>query len=156
MILGCSRIQASAEAHQPSNGPPGLFPRRCPTASPPSSSAWPRNPGALKAGGKMCLKVCCTPYVVSIRLRVSYTLYAVSKGVFYTLSMRSPAFNLVQMAWVAGLGRTAPHRRRLASPRRPRAVSSKRSKAVGSASVCISKKGNASHVMAQPYGCVEW
>ena len=35
---------------------------------------------------------------------MSYILYVVSKSVFYTLSIKSPAFNLVQMAWGAGRG----------------------------------------------------
>ena len=33
-----------------------------------------------------------------------YTPYVVSESVFYTLDIRPPAFNPLQMAWVAGLG----------------------------------------------------
>ena len=48
---------------------------------------------------------------------MSYTLYVVSKSVFYTLSIRSPAFNCIKMAWVAGLG---PRPRSRPRPRRSR------------------------------------
>ena len=47
---------------------------------------------------------------------MSYTPYRASKSVFYTLCIRSPAFNYIKMAWVAGLGiaqllQRAEHRR---------------------------------------------
>ena len=55
-------------------------------------------------------------------LKVSYTPYRASKSVFYTLCTRSPAFNCIKMAWVAGLGCTAAKPSRSAKNRIPACV----------------------------------
>lgn len=77
----------------------------------------PRSPGPRVSGAPRMIcpslrarrqrKDTTSPRNTAYRMfKMSYTLYVLSKHVFYIQCTKSPAFNCIKMAWVAGFGTT--------------------------------------------------